>query len=232
MRLQCPTCGARYRLDPALAEALRARPRPVRCRCCSGSWISVASQDVVAPPAEPAPPRGRRLPVAAGVALVLLALGVGGAVAATDGRELPAAQALAGHARPVAAALGGMADAAGAAVAGALARLPLPEGPLLALPAPPASPLELRPLSVARAGGVVDVAAVIRNPTPIAQPVPAIEILLVRADGRPVARQEVRLGAARLDPGERREVAIAARDEGAAVTGVALRLRPGGLGRS
>ncbi|MFN3592058.1 MAG: zinc-ribbon domain-containing protein, partial [Thermaurantiacus sp.] len=38
MRLECPTCGARYRLDQPRAELLRARPMPVKCRACTRSW--------------------------------------------------------------------------------------------------------------------------------------------------------------------------------------------------
>ncbi|MFN3592106.1 MAG: hypothetical protein ACK4TG_07950, partial [Thermaurantiacus sp.] len=110
-------------------------------------------------------------------------------------------------------------------------RLPMPDRPLLALPAPPASPLEVAPVSVARAGGLLDIAAVVRNPTDAPHPLPPVEILLVDRGGAMVDRQRLRLSPAPLGPGERREIVLAAVDPKGQATGVALRLRPAGPGR-
>jgi hypothetical protein len=118
-----------------------------------------------------------------------------------------------------------------------LLRLPLPDirGPLLALPAPQHSPLILEPgtavRSEAAAGVLWDVSATLRNPTPSAQPVPMVELVLLGTDGAPVARQRILPARASLAPGDSMAIAAAAIDDQARAVRVALSLRPQGPGR-
>jgi hypothetical protein len=178
--------------------------------------------------------RWPRLPAAAAAAAALALAGVGVAAALPamgQGAVAVGAPDLQRHLEPVVSGIAEAGRSLGARASHLAARLPMPSRPLVALPAPQASPLEVRPVAVSRAGGLVDVAAVIRNPTAVSQPIPAIDLLLVGADGRPVGRQQLRLRDARLGPGERRELTVAARDDRGAAAGVALRLRPGGIAR-
>jgi hypothetical protein len=118
---------------------------------------------------------------------------------------------------------------AAALVSDALARLPVPDHPLLSLPPAQQSLLAVETLSVSRAGGFIDVTAVIRNPTAVSRPLGTVEILLVDRDGGALEWQRMRVQAGPLQPGERRQINLALADPSGRAKGAALRLQPARL---